>query len=108
MGRNGPVIAAINQPAAIVILASHAVQNPRILLNSVIDKHPGGLANSSGLVKAIFDEDLENDMATSGNLILAGTGLNPTEGGVHPTFTVHALAMPTAEHMLSHCGSMTA
>jgi choline dehydrogenase-like flavoprotein len=90
------MIAAINQPAAVVILASHAVQKPRILLNAATDKHPGGLANSSCLVKAIFDEDLENYMATSGNLILGGTGLNPTEGGVHPTFVARRAVRPAS------------
>ena len=88
------MMAAINQPAAVVILARYAVQNPRTLLNSVTDKHPGGLANSSALVKAIFDEALENYMGTSGNLILAGTGLNPTEGGVHPTFVARRAVRP--------------
>jgi choline dehydrogenase-like flavoprotein len=34
--------------ANIVVLAAFAVQNPRILLNSPTDKHPRGVANSSG------------------------------------------------------------
>src|ERR1700722_19576135 len=37
------------QPASVVICASWAAQNPRLLLNSSTDKHPNGLANSSGL-----------------------------------------------------------
>jgi choline dehydrogenase-like flavoprotein len=66
------------QPASVAVLAAWAAQNPRILLNSATDKHPKGLANSSGLVGkymmthfisgtlAIFDEDLENHMGTTG------------------------------------------
>lgn len=42
------------------------------------------------------------------NLVLAGTGLHPTEGGLHPTFTVHALVMRSAEHMLAHWSSYAA
>jgi choline dehydrogenase-like flavoprotein len=66
------------QPASVVVLAAWAAQNPRILLNSSTDKHPKGLANSNGLVSkymmthfisgtlAIFDEDLENHIGTTG------------------------------------------
>jgi choline dehydrogenase-like flavoprotein len=66
------------QPASVVVLAAWAAQNPRILLNSATDKHPNGLANSSGIVGkymmthlasgtlAIFDEDVENHMGTTG------------------------------------------
>jgi choline dehydrogenase-like flavoprotein len=51
-------------------------QNPRIMLGSATDKHPNGLANSSGLVgkyltahfasgtSALFDEDLQPYMGT--------------------------------------------
>jgi choline dehydrogenase-like flavoprotein len=64
------------QEASIVILAAWSAQNPRLLLNSATGKHPGGLANSSGLVGkfmmshhvastwAMFDEDTENHMGT--------------------------------------------
>lgn len=64
--------------ASVVVLAAFAVQNPRILLNSATDKHPTGLANTSGLlgkyimthmgssVWAMFDEDLENHMGVIG------------------------------------------
>jgi choline dehydrogenase-like flavoprotein len=34
------------------------------------------------------------------NLVLAGPGLFPTSGGVNPTFTVHAVAARSAEHLL--------
>lgn len=57
--------------ADVVILAAFAVQNPRLLLASATDRHPRGLANSSGLVGAyimshgagliygLFDEDTQ-------------------------------------------------
>jgi choline dehydrogenase-like flavoprotein len=35
------------------------------------------------------------------NLYVAGTGLFPTEGGVNPTFTLHALALRTSEHLIA-------
>lgn len=35
------------------------------------------------------------------NLLVAGPGLFPTSGGVNPTFTVHALAARSADHLLS-------
>jgi choline dehydrogenase-like flavoprotein len=35
------------------------------------------------------------------NLVVAGPGLFPTSGGVNPTFTVHALAARSAEHLLA-------
>ena len=38
------------QPAHVVIMACNGVGTPRILLNSVSDQFPDGLANSSGLV----------------------------------------------------------
>jgi choline dehydrogenase-like flavoprotein len=70
------------QPAAIVILAANAVQNPRVMLMSATDKHPEGLANKSGLVGrnfmahfgakvlGMFDEDLENHMGVTGNQLM--------------------------------------
>jgi choline dehydrogenase-like flavoprotein len=66
------------QPAHVVITASWAAQNPRLLLNSATDKHPNGLANKSGLVgkfmmthstavtNAMFDEDMEPHKGTIG------------------------------------------
>src|SRR5215475_5514246 len=66
------------QEASVVVLAAWAAQNPRIMLNSATVKHANGLANSSGLVGkymmthfasgtfAIFDEDVENHMGTTG------------------------------------------
>jgi choline dehydrogenase-like flavoprotein len=36
------------------------------------------------------------------NLVIAGPGLFPTSSGVNPTFTVHALAARSTEHLLAH------
>ncbi|MCQ8240639.1 GMC family oxidoreductase [Rhizosaccharibacter radicis] len=38
------------QRARNVIVAGYAIESPRLLLNSATDRHPDGLANSSGLV----------------------------------------------------------
>jgi len=38
------------QEASVVVLAAWSAQNPRLLFNSATDKHPKGLANSSGLL----------------------------------------------------------
>jgi choline dehydrogenase-like flavoprotein len=66
------------QEASVVVLAAWSAQNPRLLLNSATDKHAKGLANASGLVgkyltahfasgtSAIFDEDLQPYMGTTG------------------------------------------
>jgi choline dehydrogenase-like flavoprotein len=68
--------------AAVTVLASFAVQTPRLLLDSATDRHPAGLANSSGAVGrylmtlptrsvfALFDEDTEPYLGvTSGTLM---------------------------------------
>jgi choline dehydrogenase-like flavoprotein len=64
------------QEASVVVLAAWAAQNPRLMLNSITDKHPRGLANASGLLGkymmahfasgtwAMFDEDVENHKGT--------------------------------------------
>src|SRR5262249_52691898 len=66
------------QKASVVVLAAWSAQNPRLMLNSATDKHPKGLANSSGLLGkymmahfssgtwAMFDEDIQNYMGTTG------------------------------------------
>jgi choline dehydrogenase-like flavoprotein len=66
------------QEASVVVLAAWSAQNPRIMLNSATDKHAKGLANSSGLLGkymmahfssgtwAMFDEDVQNHMGTTG------------------------------------------
>jgi choline dehydrogenase-like flavoprotein len=38
------------QPAHVVVMAANGIGTPRLLLNSVSDRFPNGLANSSGLV----------------------------------------------------------
>jgi choline dehydrogenase-like flavoprotein len=66
------------QEANVVVLAAWSGQNPRLMLNSATDKHSKGLANASGLLGkymmahfgsgtwAIFDEDVQNHMGTTG------------------------------------------
>lgn len=41
------------------------------------------------------------------NLFVAGTSLFPTSGAVNPTFTVHALALRTAEHISDNWSELT-
>jgi len=36
------------------------------------------------------------------NLVLTGTGIFPTEGATHPTFSSHALTQRTAEYVLKN------
>jgi hypothetical protein len=36
----------------------------------------------------------------------AGTGLHPTEGGLHPTFTMYALALRGVEQLVASWGSI--
>ena len=66
------------EPADMIILSAFAIENPRILLNSATDKHPNGLANSSGLlgkylmshpavsIYGLFDHDMENYIGATG------------------------------------------
>jgi choline dehydrogenase-like flavoprotein len=42
------------------------------------------------------------------NLFITGAGLYPTEGAVHPTFTLHALTARSADHLVRHWGSIVA
>jgi choline dehydrogenase-like flavoprotein len=65
------------QMADVVVLAAFSASNPRILLNSRTDKHPEGLANSSGQVGryvmahitfsafGLFEENTENHIGMS-------------------------------------------
>jgi choline dehydrogenase-like flavoprotein len=39
------------------------------------------------------------------NLFIAGSSLFPTTGGVNPTFTINALALRSARHILDHWSS---
>jgi len=71
------------QEASVVVLAAWSAQNPRLLFNSATDKHPKGLANSSGLVGkymmahfssgtwALFDDDVQNYMGTTGSQFMS-------------------------------------
>lgn len=66
------------QHADMVVLGAFTVENPRILLNSVTDKHPNGLANSSNMlgkylmshpsvtVFGMFDEEMQNYLGATG------------------------------------------
>jgi len=97
------------QPAGVVVLAAWAAQNPRILLNSPTDKHPEGLANSSGLVGkymmthfasgtlAIFDEDVENHMGTTGAQYMSYDRYGKTshKDGFGSSFIVAGFALKT-------------
>ncbi len=68
--------------ASVVIVAAYAFQTPRILLNSATDRHPEGLANSSGTlgkymmshssntVYGLFKEKTENYLGTTGGQLL--------------------------------------
>ncbi len=71
------------QPADVVVCATWAAQNPRLLLNSATDKHPNGLANASGLVgkyimthftavtNAMFDDDMDGVKGTIGGQFMS-------------------------------------
>src|SRR5215468_8587169 len=98
------------QPATVVVLAAWAAQNPRILLNSATGKHPKGLANSNGLVGkymmthfisgtlAIFDEDVENHMGTTGAQYMSYDRYGKTshKEGFGSTFIVTGFAQKTS------------
>jgi len=69
----------------------------------------GPLANAHMMGGTIMGADAETSVTDSygrsheiPNLVLTGSGLFPTSGAVNPTFTVYALAMRTAEHMIAH------
>jgi choline dehydrogenase-like flavoprotein len=97
------------QEASVVVLAAWAAQNPRILLNSATDKHVKGLANSNGLVGkymmthfssgtlAIFDEDIENHMGTTGAQYMSYDRYDKTshKEGFGSTFIVAGAALKT-------------
>jgi choline dehydrogenase-like flavoprotein len=98
------------QEANVVVLAAWAAQNPRLLLNSATAKHPKGLANSNGLVgkymmthfasgtSAIFDEDLENHMGTTGAQYMSYDRYAKTshKEGFGSTFIVAGAALKTS------------
>ena len=99
------------QEANVVVLAAWAAQNPRLLLNSATDKHAKGLANSNGLVGkyimthfssgtlAIFDEDVENHMGTTGAQYMSYERYGKTahKGAFGSTFIVAGTALKTSD-----------
>jgi choline dehydrogenase-like flavoprotein len=99
------------QEASVVVLAAWAAQNPRLLLNSVTDKHANGLANKNRLVGkymmthfssgtlAIFDEDVENHMGTTGAQYMSYERYGKTahKGAFGSTFIVAGTALKTSD-----------
>src|SRR5262249_3554611 len=99
------------QEANVVVVAAWSGQNPRLLLNSVTDKHPKGLANSSGLVGkyimahfgsgtlAIFDEDVQNHMGTTGAQYMSYERYGKTghKGTFGSTFIVAGTALKLSD-----------
>jgi choline dehydrogenase-like flavoprotein len=99
------------QEASVVVLAAWSGQNPRLLLNSATDKHRNGLANSSGLVGkyimahfgsgtwAIFDEDVESHMGTTGAQYMSYERYGKTshKGTFGSTFIVAGSALKISE-----------
>jgi choline dehydrogenase-like flavoprotein len=97
------------QEASVVVLAAWAAQNPRLLLSSATDKHPKGLANASGLLGkymmahlgsttwAIFDEDVENHMGTTGAQYMSYDRYDKTthKGGFGSTYIIAGTALKT-------------
>jgi len=99
------------QEANVVVLAAWSGQNPRLMLNSATDKHPKGLANSSGLLGkymmahfgsgtwAIFDEDVQNYMGTTGAQYMSYEryGKTSQKGAFGSSFIVAGSALKTSE-----------
>src|SRR6266568_4246452 len=99
------------QPASAVVLAAWSAQNPRILLNSANGRHPKGLANRSGLVGkymmthfasgtwAIFDENVENHMGTTGAQYMSYDRYAKTshKGAFGSSFIVAGSALKTSD-----------
>ncbi len=94
------------QAAGVVVLASWAAQNPRLLLNSATGKHENGLANRNGLVgkyimthfasgtNAMFDEDVETVKGTIGAQYMSYDRYGKTshEGAFGSTYIVAGFA----------------
>jgi choline dehydrogenase-like flavoprotein len=99
------------QEASVVVLAAWAAQNPRLLLNSATDKHANGLANSNGLVGkymmahfnsgtwAMFDEDVQNHMGTTGAQYMSYERYSKTshKGAFGSSFITAGSAMKTSD-----------
>jgi choline dehydrogenase-like flavoprotein len=76
-----------------IILAAYTVQNSAILLRSASSDHPGGLANSSGLVGryfsahtmaavfGLFPEKTDNTYGTTGGQFFSQEGQNKSQPG---------------------------
>jgi choline dehydrogenase-like flavoprotein len=93
------------------VLAAWSAQNPRLMLNSSTDKHPKGLANASGLLGkymmahfasgtwALFDEDVENHMGTTGAQFMSYDRYSKTahKGAFGSTFIVAGTALKTSD-----------
>src|SRR5499433_4082955 len=99
------------QEASAVVLAAWSGQNPRLMLNSATDKHSKGLANSSGLLGkymmahfgsgtwAIFDEDVQNYMGTTGVQYMSYDRYGKTgrKGTFGSSFLTAGAALKTSE-----------
>jgi choline dehydrogenase-like flavoprotein len=99
------------QEASVVVLAAWSSQNPRIMLNSATDRHPKGLANTSGLLgkymmchfssgtNAIFEEDIQNYMGTTGSQFMSYDRYGKTshKGAFGSTFIVAGSALKTSD-----------
>ena len=99
------------QEATVVVLAAWSAQIPRLLLNSATDKHPKGLANSSGLVGkymmahfasgtwALFDEDVQNHMGTTGAQFMSYDRYGKTshQGAFGSSFITAGSALKTSD-----------
>jgi choline dehydrogenase-like flavoprotein len=99
------------QEASVVVLAAWAAQNPRLLLNSATDKHAKGLANANGLVGkymmahfnsgtwAMFDEDVQNHMGTTGAQFMSYDRYSKTsqKGAFGSSFITAGSALKTSD-----------
>jgi choline dehydrogenase-like flavoprotein len=99
------------QEASVVVLAAWAAQNPRLLMLSATDKHPKGLANSSGLLGkymmahfasgtwALFDQDIEPHMGTVGAQYMSYDRYQKTskKGAFGSTYIVAGTAFKTSD-----------
>src|SRR2546423_830776 len=99
------------QEAGVVVLAAWSAQNPRLMLNSATDKHSKGLANSNGLVGkymmahfssgtwAMFDEDIQNYMGTTGAQFMSYDryGKTSRKGAFGSSFITAGSALKTSD-----------
>src|SRR5215217_6566882 len=97
------------QEANVVVLAAWSAQNPRIMFNSATERHPKGLGNSSRLLGkylmahfssgtwAIFDEDVQNYMGTTGSQFMSYDRYGKTshKGAFGSSFIVAGSALKT-------------